>query len=870
MNSKVTMNATTIQTYEETSKKTACYILNITNTNGLWQGENPLSESLPQFIIQLFFIILITRTLYLILSPFRIPPMVSDILGGIFLSFGRTKWFPDLFPLGSIMTIETLSYLALVFYMFLLGLRMDSKSLLRNSNRTITIAAVGIFISMTGGIGLYFLTKRFMDDKGNNGSNNGCFFWGIALSITGFPVVARILADLKLHHTEIGKIAMSIALVNDICALVLICIAIPIVVSPIHAASVVTSTVAFILLCIFAVRPLLVRITRRTSKSDDGYTEFYLCFILVGVVLCSFVTDVFGTHSIVGAFIFGVIWPDKEAGAVMIERFDDFVSGLMLPAYFAVSGIRVNVYGVQHWQSMTLILILACVVKILSTLLACSFFDMTVREGMTLGIIMNTKGILALVVLNQGWDKRLLPDEEYSVMLFAIVIMTTMVAPIIGRMYRLEKSISQYKFRTIERAKPKAELRILTCIHSKSDVSGIINLIDVTNTKKQSPICVLAVHLMELKGRASAMCIAHSTRKTKSSTQESNCDGYSYSEDVIHAFKIYQNLSTGITIQPYTAVSPFVTMHEEVCTLAEDKRISFMILPFQKQATLGSVIEEGNAAFHGVNQNILVNAPCSVGIFVDRGFSGDSSSNNNVKNIAMMLIKKKQRNIAMIFIGGPDDREALAFAWRIIGNVGVHFLTVLRLLPGDDVEEVEKIDSPSNVPSLVSSTSRKDWQRMYDDDYVNEFRLRTAEDQHVTYTEKVVNNSDELVAAIREMNHPFDLYIVGRGETIVSPLTVELLDWSDCLGPVGDMLVSSNFALGSVLVVQQYVGSADVVAVDVLSSPDRSILSGRTEKFGGSWKMPSYKDNEGFELYTRRSMRDGDGDGYDDEYDERR
>lgn len=251
-------------------------------------------------------------------------------------------------------------------------------------------------------------------------------------------------------------------------------------------------------------------------------------------------------------------------------------------------------------------------------------------------------------------------------------------------------------------------------------------------------------------------------------------------------------------------------MHEDICNVAEDKRVAFIIIPFHKQQTVDGGMEATNPAYRTINQNVLTNAPCSVGILVDRGLSGSTR----------LSASQVTHHIALLFFGGPDDREALAYAWRMCEHPGIS-ITVMRFIAGEEATETSSdAGLDRNDPRVLTVLTDNDREKQLDEDYINAFRSRVMDDESVIYTEKVVNNGEETVAAIRSIDGIHDLFIVGRGQGMISPLTAGLTDWSECpeLGAIGDLLASSDFAMTvSVLVVQQYVGigpqTGDILAV---------------------------------------------------------
>lgn len=410
-------------------------------------------------------------------------------------------------------------------------------------------------------------------------------------------------------------------------------------------------------------------------------------------------------------------------------------------------------------------------------------------------------------------DGQVLDEESFAILVIMAVIMTAMITPIVTVAYRPSKRFVPYKRRTLQRLKPDSELRILACIHTPRNVPTTINLVEASQPTKKSPIFVYALHLVELTGRASAMLIVHNTQKGHGGSNNPINRAQANSDHIATAFQNYEHHAGNVTIQPLTAISPYSTMHEDICNLAEDKRAAIIIVPFHKQQTVDGGMEPTNPAFRTVNQNVLANAPCSVGILIDRGLGGTTRiSSSNVSH-----------HIAVVFFGGPDDREALSYAWRMSSHPGIN-LTVMRFIAGDDV--VEPALLPRYESKILTVFTDDEKERQIDEEFLNEFRLNNVNDESIVYLEKVVNNGEETVAAIRGMDNVHDLYIVGRGQGQISPLTAGLTDWSECpeLGAIGDVLASSDFAATvSVLVIQQYVGQTPTEGVGTPDSPTQHI-----------------------------------------------
>lgn len=323
---------------------------------------------------------------------------------------GRNAKFANaMFPLRSVMVLETMANVGLLYFLFLVGVEMDLSVVRRTGKKAMAIALAGMILPF--GIGAAFSNQ--MHEKWEKDMNLGTYimFLGVALSVTAFPVLARVLAELKLINSELGRIAMASALFNDMCAWVLLALAIALSEndsSSLASLWVVLSSASFVLFCIFVVRPTISWMIRRTPEGES-ISEFYICLILTGVMISGFVTDAIGTHSVFGAFVFGLVIPNGPLGVTLIEKLEDFVSGLLLPLFFAISGLKTNVSaikGIGTWISVLSITVLACIGKVIGTLLASICYQMSYREGVTLGLLMNTKGLIEMIILNVGKDQK--------------------------------------------------------------------------------------------------------------------------------------------------------------------------------------------------------------------------------------------------------------------------------------------------------------------------------------------------------------------------------------------------------------------------------------------------------------------------------
>ncbi|CAL0330037.1 unnamed protein product [Lupinus luteus] len=810
-----------LDTKNATVDQVVCYAPNMITSNGIWQGESPLNYALPLFILQVTLVVVATRIFVFLLKPIRQPRVIAEILGGLILGpsvLGRSKTFANaVFPLRSVIVIETMANVGLLYFLFMVGVGMDLSAIRRVGRKAVSVAVAGMVMPFIVGVLSTFFFIKHWDESENKAAY--MLLLGVVLSVTAFPVLARILTELKLSNSEMGRVALSAALVNDVCSWTVLAISIALVENEkptLASVMVVLSSVAFIAFYAFAVRPLIAWVIRKTPEGEN-FSDLYICLILSGVMVSGFVTDALGTHSVVGGFVFGLVIPHGPLSVALIEKLEDFMSGLLLPLFFAISGLNTNlglIKGVHMWGIIFFIVIMACIGKIAGTILVALSYGMSINEGAALGLLMNSKGLVEMIVLNFGRDSKILDAESFAIMVTITILMTGIIVPGLSIVYRPARIIS-YKKRTVQLSKRDAELRVLVCVHTPRNVPTIINLLEASNPTKKSPICIYVLNLIELTGHSSTLLIQQNIRK---SDQPSLNRSQAQSDHIINAFANYEQHAAFVSIQPLTAMSPYSTMHEDICNYAENKRVAFIILPFHKQQTVDGGMEPTNMAIRSINQNVLANSPCSVGILVDKGLHGSNR----------MPLDQVSHNVAVLYFGGPDDREALSYAWRMCEHPGI-CLTIMRFTPGEEVTKPKRDHKRSvdpDEPRVLTVETDKDNDKELDEKLMHLFRISHANNESVLYIEKTVNNGEETVAAIRSMDDMHDLFIVGRGRGMISQLTAGLTDWSECpeLGAIGDLLASSDFASSaSVLVVQQYIG-AELDEGDGIVTPDYNAM----------------------------------------------
>nr|XP_009793452.1 PREDICTED: cation/H(+) antiporter 15-like isoform X2 [Nicotiana sylvestris] len=597
-------------------------------------------------------------------------------------------------------------------------------------------------------------------------------------SMSSFHVTNCLLTDLKLLNSEIGKIALSSSMISGTCAWFWISIIFT------GKQSIGEHKKGSLLLMFFfvaimfillgcLVRPLVQRMARR-SEGKKSVSENHIFTIFIMVMASALFGEIVGQHFLFGPMLLGLAIPDgPPIGSALIAKLDSFISYVLLPLYVVISGTKLD-FSVITWRHFGIIETLAVfsfLSKVVATMIPCLFSRMPRRDAFYLGIVLSCQGITDVVILQRAVYINLIDHESYTIMLLSIIIFAGVFSPVIKYMYNPSRMYTTCKRRTMEDTKLTDELRLLACLHHQEHTPSIIKLLEATYPNPHNPVCFYVVHLIDLRGRATPTIVAHHRGKKETTLQES--------DHIINALSLYEKQSHGnITFYPFSAISPYATMHNDVCHLAMDKRAAFVVLPFHKHWAIHTSDVEENC-IRNVNRKILTTAPCSVGVFIDRSTSSKNTPLSTMTNIY---------SIGVLLIGGQDDREALAYANRmaIHPNVGV---TVVRLI------EPKKLDKFNNTQDMVK-----------DAEAINAFREANMNKKLCIYEEEEVKDSVGVVSVIRKMENCFDLIIVGRHHDSNSALLGGLREWSEFpeLGFIGDMLASSdtNYEV-SVLIVQQ-------------------------------------------------------------------
>ncbi|KAF9928211.1 K(+)/H(+) antiporter [Linnemannia zychae] len=411
-------------------------------------GLNPTkvnpSDPYPLFVIQAVIIIGLCYILHACLRHLKQPRVISEVIAGIILGpsimgripgFANTIFHPDALPY-----LNLVANIGLVMFLFLVGLELDPIRVLKRAKFTLGITFAGMALPLGVGAAVSYILYEEMGSDTQVGFGQFLLFCGVAMSITAFPILARILAEQKLLQTKVGFLAICSGALGDIVAWILLALVVSIInsTSKITPLYVVLLSIAWILVLVYIIRPIF-NFMIRVTKSQDEPSQTMMAFTLAIILISAFVTDIIGVHAIFGSFLVGLIIPNETGFADGVsKRIEDLVSVIFLPIYFALSGLKTQVgllNNIRIWGLVVLTTLVACFGKIIGCTTAAKLQGMEWRESFTIGVLMNCKGLIELIVLNIGYDAGVINDKVFVIMIAMCIITTCMTAPCVYMVY---------------------------------------------------------------------------------------------------------------------------------------------------------------------------------------------------------------------------------------------------------------------------------------------------------------------------------------------------------------------------------------------------------------------------------------------------
>ncbi|CAD0115514.1 unnamed protein product, partial [Aureobasidium uvarum] len=711
---------------------------------GILEGENPThynpKDPIIIFIIQAGVIILFCRLLHWPLSKIRQPRVIAEVIGGVLLGpsvMGRIPGFTaTIFPPAAQPNLALVANLGLVLFLFIVGLEVDLRYLASNWKIALSVGLAGMALPFGLGCAIaYGLYNQFSDEDGTEPVAFGTFmlFVGVAMAITAFPVLCRILTELKLLSTSVGVIVLSAGAGNDVTGWVLLalCVALVNSGSGISALYVLLTALGYTLFLFFAVKPAFTWVLRRTRTFENGPSQGIIVLTLLIALASSFFTGVIGIHPIFGAFMAGLICPHEGGFAIKVtEKIEDLISALFLPLYFALSGLSTNLGLLDSaitWGYVVGVLAVAFVGKFVGASVAARVNGLVWRESFTIGALMSCKGLVELIVLNIGLQARILSQRTFTIFVVMALITTFITTPLTMALYppwyqkKLEawkkglidwdtgspltpgddaSSIVVAKLETSKIKKLLVHLRLdnmptlmtfvsLLAAPSKSGDSAARQhpmlagkSVEESSKAPNRPLEVHGVRMIELTDRDSSVMSV------------SDVEEFHWKDPIINTFRNFGRLYN-LAVSGEVAIALESSFAEIITSKAASENSDLLVLPWSES---GSMNEQqsynGNPAtprrledtsYVSFVAAALKSSTCNTVVFVNRGFGGSAVARrpptlsrqaskislSNERGPASSPIMDKSHHIYMPYFGGADGRVALRLVLQLAENPDV-------------------------------------------------------------------------------------------------------------------------------------------------------------------------------------------------------
>jgi Kef-type K+ transport system membrane component KefB len=474
--------------------------------NGSWNDfiasmQHNFQDPLAILLAQIITIILVARFFGWVFKKIGQPSVIGEIIAGIVLGPSLLgMYFPDfsaaLFPVESLGNLKFLSQIGLILFMFVIGMELDLKVLKNKANEAVVISHASIVIPFALGIGLaYFVYNRFAPEGVKFLSFS--LFMGIAMSITAFPVLARIVQERGIHKTRLGAIVITCAAADDITAWCILAVVIAIVKAGTFVSSlyIISLALIYVVVMLFIVKPFLKRIGDLYGSKDSIIKPVVAIFFLV-LILSSYATEVIGIHALFGAFMAGTIMPDvPKFRTLFIDKVEDVSVILLLPLFFVFTGLKTEIGLINDpylWKVTFFIILVAVVGKFLGSALAAKFVGQNWRDSLTIGALMNTRGLMELIVLNIGLELKVLTPEVFTMMVIMALVTTFMTGPALD--------LINYIFKTkdvndLEVMQNHNKYRILLSFGNNEKGRSLLRLANSLIKKQKDSSSITAMHL---------------------------------------------------------------------------------------------------------------------------------------------------------------------------------------------------------------------------------------------------------------------------------------------------------------------------------------------------------------------------------------
>ncbi|CAN1252886.1 Cation/H(+) antiporter 4 [Linum perenne] len=642
--------------------------------------DNLFAASLTLLNIQIFLIFAISNSLHCLLRRLRISAFVSQALTGVILGptlLGKTDFFKNtLFPQSSQDNLELIATIEYATFMLLVGVKMDVATVVKSGKKALTTGLATSFFPLF--LGLAAQSHKIRNTK-NPLAVSRIFAATEVQCFTSFAVVSQVLDDLRLTNSEIGRLALSSSLVTGLFSAVIQILTLALVSKLGVFRNVLNAFGVFfaIFIASYVIRPTLVSLVTKRTTPGERLNPCWVFVVVAMVGAYQVFFDVIRQAFILGPFIFGLfaVPSGPPLGSLMVEILEPIPQALFFPVFVAMTLMKADLTSVLPWFDdrgyfIALVFWTAILKFVVCLLLTLRY--MPVLESIVLSLIMNAKGVVDISSNAYLRDIPVISPQLYSLFSLAIIVNATVIPVVLSFLYEPSRRYASKHSRNIATLKPFTELRILACIHKPHNVVLVTKLLDTLCRTEESVVALFVIHLLEQISHATPVFMSH---------EKQISDTSSPSIDIVFAFNQCERKNIGFTsLQSFTSISQYKLMQEDIFTLALDKLVSLILIPFHRKWSLDGRVESDDNVLRALNMRILDTAPCSVGILYDRA--------RHLQRPSSVL--SSSRSVCMIYLGGRDDQEAISLAKRMVADQCVH-LTIIHMVVKEDAQNADRL-----------------------------------------------------------------------------------------------------------------------------------------------------------------------------------
>ncbi len=563
-----------------------------------------LTSPLTIFVAQALVIITFSRAIGLVARRLHQPMVIAEMLAGILLGPSLLGWLAPgvsrvLFPPESLGLVSVFSQIGLTLFQFLVCMELDPKLLRGRARASVIISHVSIVVPFVLGVVLAFYLHPRLSLSPKPPFLPFALFVGAAMSITAFPVLARILSERGMLGSKVGSLAITCAAIDDLTAWCILAFVVALARSTglFGAARTALLAIAYAAFVLYVLRPLLRRLGERGLRSD-GLSQNLFGIALVLLLVSAWITELIGVHALFGAFLMGVAIPKERGFAhALVEKLEDIVVVFLMPLFFAYSGLRTQIGLIDGGEPLfrfALVLGVACLGKFGGATLAARFTGLPWREASVIGVLMNTRGLMELVVLNIGLDLGVISARLFTMMVAMALITTFVTSPILARIYPAGRLVEELASERDGRPAEAPTFTVLACPASDDDDGGTLTTLAAKLAAKSGlpPGRVYALRLLPPPDSAS---VAFSSEPNDAAVMDK---------------LVARGATLGVAVRPLSFVS--TDPSRDICRVAATKGAALTLIAWERPLL-------GNAGLSRTVREVLEQAPCDVGVLVDRG-----------------------------------------------------------------------------------------------------------------------------------------------------------------------------------------------------------------------------------------------------------